>query len=729
MTEIEDKIDQSQGRDFCPWRPGAEPMMSLMDILRIVRHHWFVGLFCAALISGSVGSKLMTQQSQYRAESSLVIELATEHIIDVKEVLNTGMQNHNMLVPFMNTHIKRLKSRWLAEQVIDSLEPSVYDRFIQGYIGSLANYEVVEPRPDATALLMQEALEVNWEEDSQAIQIVITHMDPEVAKKLANLYIDQYIEYMALLRAESTSEAVSFLGQEVEELRAKLANREIELHAYRKAKNLVTGNRGESIVSQKLTQLSEAVTKARVRLSGVESRLEQIHLAGDDWSLLMNIPFIGGRADVKGIYAQLQDLRREQQVLNQTYLSRHPKVVENQTSQVAVSDALSHAIEQARQEVSVEHSTVVGELKDLEARLDEAEEDALQMELDLIDYRMLDRQVERLRKAYDALSARYSDTAIAERMELNSVRILDRAVRPEKPVWPNHQKIAIITVCLAGLCFFAVPLGIELVDARLVSFSDIESHSGKRLLGDVRHYPRKKKAQIRHAVLRKDEDLLEPFRTIYSRLRLKAGLKVNKMSFVVTSSLPGEGKSFVSSNLAATFATHGFRVLLVDCDLRKPSLHEFFGQENSHGITAWFTSLGSEQALQERSENERLGIVSVHENLSLLTAGEVIKMPTEILGDSRTADLFSRLKARFDVLIIDTAPVGLFLDATLIGEHTDGCVFVARQFKVSRAKARYSMRLLDDSGTPVLGVVFNAIKDVSAAVGYGRQASNYYGHG
>jgi capsular exopolysaccharide synthesis family protein len=371
----------------------------------------------------------------------------------------------------------------------------------------------------------------------------------------------------------------------------------------------------------------------------------------------------------------------------------------------------------------------VAELKDLETSLAETKQEALQVELDLIEYRMLDRQVERLRLTYDALSTRYSDTTIAERMDLNTVRALDVAIMPSNPAWPDHQKIALVMCCLAGVCFVAVPLGVELVDGRLSSFADVESYSNKPLLGDLRHFPRKSLEEMAHAVFRKDIDLLEPFRSIYSSLRMKTDLGAGPLSLVVTSSLPGEGKSFVSCNLAAAFATHNYRVLLVDCDLRRPSLHQAFGAENEHGLTAWYASLQSDRSTQASHETESLGIVSVHENLSLLTAGKSSDMPTEILGDSKTAALFERLKQDYDVVIFDTAPVGLFADATLVADYADSCIFVARQFKVSRAKARYSIGLMDNLNISVLGVVFNGIRDVTAAVGYGKQASSYYGYG
>ena len=151
--------------------------------------------------------------------------------------------------------------------------------------------------------------------------------------------------------------------------------------------------------------------------------------------------------------------------------------------------------------------------------MNETKQEALQVELDLIDYRVLERKVERLRLTYEALSARYSETTIAERMNLNTIRALDSAVLPSSPAWPEPKKIALISLCLAGMCFVAVPLGLEFLDFRVKTFADIETYVGKQLIGHLLDFPNKDKEALVKAVLENDEDLQEPFRAIYSGLR------------------------------------------------------------------------------------------------------------------------------------------------------------------------------------------------------------------
>ncbi|MFT4900918.1 MAG: succinoglycan biosynthesis transport protein ExoP [Lentimonas sp.] len=707
----------------------SESLISIFDILYILRQYWFVGTIAAMICACVIAAYLFSQEPQYSAKASIVVELDTENILDVGEVVQSGIKNPNLMVSYMNTHIDRLKSRAMAKRVIDSLDPVLEQRFIEGYIGPLEALKPDQKLPDASVLLYKYALDVSWGQESQSITIEITHSDRLLCQVLADQYVEQYILHKASDRTRSTSDAVSFLAKQVEELRGELSSAEADLQGYRREKNIITEERAEGIISQSMKQWNEAITAARVRLLVAESRLKQIDYADGDLERLMNIPFVGGREGTQMIHAQLQELTREYKVFDQIFLQNHPKMIENRASYQAVTESLWSAIQQASNEVQVESATIQAELQELEGRLHDSQEQALNKEQDLIQYRVLKNRVDTMRTIYENLSARLNETTIAERMNLNTIRALDAATLPDSPIWPDPKKIVLASGFVGGIVFLGIPLLISLLDGRVKNFFDIESYIGKPVLGHVLECHGKSSTTLARGVLNRDEALVESFRAIYGGLRLRLKFGDELCSLVVTSSMSGEGKSFVASNLAAIFAKHKYRVLLVDCDLRRPVLHDDFDQVNERGLVQWVQDSRSTPSNKNANHHPELRVVSIFENLDLLRSGGLCDSPTEVLGAPRFKELIQTLQGNYDVIIYDTPPLGLFPDATLVADHANATIFVARQNLVTRQKVRYAVSVMDETHAPVIGVIFNRLRDVKNVVGFGKFGRNYYGYG
>ena len=707
-------------------------LISLIDVLYIIRNRWKSGFLAGGAFGLLFIYAVVSREDVYEAQASMIVELNSKNMMDIRRDDDTRVTNVNLLNTYMNTYVQRLKTRELAEAVVDSLSAEELQDLMKPYIVPVSERPIDAEEPDPAGILMKNALDVDRGEDdgSQLIRVIIQHPNAAMAQRLANAYVDGFIDYIASSRSTSTSEASDFLGRQVELLRDELEAAETELQEFRWEHNLFTVQQDKGIVVERLRRLSDAETNASIRLLEAESRVEQIEKAQDDLDRLLEIPFIGGLTNINSIYNQLNELKRERQALDATYLRRHPRILENEASQQSVSAALALSVEHACKQVESECSAIRFELSILDKKTSQSEQAVLDTERSLLDYKRQERSVENLHRMLDMLSTRYNETNIAQKINLNNVRVLNRARLPSTPNTLSRVQVLAGAIFLAGIFLVGVPLGIELLDNRLSSFSDIEFYSGKPLLGDLRLFPKKNNPELYQAVLRDDDDLHESFRSIYTAIRLKIGVGNQALSIVVTSSLPGEGKSMVSSNLAATFASHGSRVLLVDCDLRRSTLHAAFEKENDLGLIKWHDALSHPvDRIEDTELTMSLGIVAINSRLSLLPSGGTSVHATEILSDRKVAELFERLKQRYDVVIYDTAPVGLFADATVVAEYADECVFVARQYQATRSKVRNSIGLMDQSNARVLGVVFNGIKDVSAAVGYGNQNRNNYGAG
>lgn len=708
---------------------SARQLLSLSDLINIVWQRWILASSVGFVLAALFAVLLLNQTSQYKAEASIVVELNADNVVNVQEVVESGVKNSSLLSSAMNTHIERLKSRMMAQKVLDTLSDQQKQRLIAPFLGQSDEIKEDEPTPDACNFLAGNMLHVSWKPDSQVLRIAYTHTDKRLAKLIADRYASRYISMQLELRGASTNQAVEFLDEQAFELRARLEKEEEALQKYRDENDLVTVEQNQLVVTERLRNLNSVITAARVRMLSAESRMKQIDAADGQLDQLMNIPFIGGRANIERVYSNLQALKTEANVLAETYLERHPKAVENLTKQRAVEKVLWLAIRQAGNEVDIERQTTVDELNSLQSKLDEAEYEARRLESLSIEYRVLARKVDAQREIFDRITSRFNETSIAQQMNLTTMRILDYAALPNKPVWPDTKKIALASIFIFVAFFFGVPFGIELFDNRLRTFADIERFACKLILGDIPEMRGCTELEIAQVANNSNKDISERFRSIFGFIRLNVGELLSPHTFLFTSSVPTEGKSVVVSNMGYVFAAHGFKTILVDFDLRRPSVHKYKDVDNLKGLLEWVRS--GDPLADNIIEDSLLGIRKVTDagEYYILTSGGSTRQASEIIGHDRMDLMISRLRQEFDIILLDTPPVGVFQDAIIAADYADHTIFVARQNVTTRQKTRHSIGLMDRTEAPVLGVAFNGVKNVKAAAGLGGSYGNSESYG
>lgn len=712
-----------------PTHHSERQLVSLRDLLNIVWQRWILASSMGFALAGLFAIFLLNQTAQYTAEASIVVELNADNVVNVQEVVESGVQNSSLLSSAMNTHIERLKSRMMAQNVLDTLSDQQHKRLVSSFIGQSDEIKEGEPLPDASIFLAGKMLDVSLKPDSQVLRIAYTHTDRHLAKLIADRYASRYIRIQLELRGESTDQAVEFLDEQAYELRARLEADEEALQEYRDKNDLVTVEQNQLVVTERLRDLNSVITTARVRMLSAESRMKQIDAAEGQLDQLMNIPFIGGRSNIERIYSDLQALKTEADVLSGTYLERHPKAVENLTKQRAVEKVLWLAIRQASNEVDIERQTTVDELDSLQSKLDEAEYEARRLERLSIEYRVLARKVDAQREIFDRITSRFNETSIAQQINLTTMHILDYATLPNNPVWPDTKKVALASIFIFLALFIGIPFGVEFFDNRLRTFADIEGFAGKLILGDIPEMQGMTELEIAQVANNLNKDMAECFRSIFGFIRLNAGELPPPHTFLFTSSVPTEGKSVVVSNMGYVFSAHGFKTILVDFDLRRPSVHKYNGTDNLKGLVEWFRS--GDPLADDIMLDPFLGIRKVPDagDFYILTSGGSTRQASEIIGHDRMDLLISRLRQEFDIILFDTPPVGVFQDAIIAADYADHSIFVARQNVTTRQKTRHSISLMDRSEAQVLGVVFNGVKDVKVAAGLGGSYGNSESYG
>ena len=324
-----------------------------------------------------------------------------------------------------------------------------------------------------------------------------------------------------------------------------------------------------------------------------------------------------------------------------------------------------------------------------------------------VEYDSLKSQADAAKAHYAGILDRLNQTQTTKAFERIPLRALDQAQVSYSPIAPKRQRIMRTCFILGAAIFVALGMGLNFIDDRIKSTWDVEHIIGVRLIGILPQFSSRKRKKDPAATLGGDRSqAVEPFLRIYSSMKTHSRFDYPK-SLLITSTSPGEGKTLVSTNLAATFARHSRRVVLMDCDLRCPMLHRHFRMPNNTGLVHWFDN----GARLEGSaiHNPHLGLAKVSDNFWVLPSGGHSKSPTRIFENPVFGKLIEKLKQEFDLVVIDSPPMGVVADPVLIAERADEILYVCRFNLACRRYIKLHIRTFLNRKDAVLGIVLNRL--------------------
>ncbi|HXQ80041.1 MAG TPA: polysaccharide biosynthesis tyrosine autokinase, partial [Opitutaceae bacterium] len=484
------------------------------------------------------------------------------------------------------------------------------------------------------------------------------------------------------------------------------------------------------IVSDTLKSVNTALTNSRLEMLNVEGLVQEVADFKKSGKDLLEISYIASHGAVPTLKAQLSDAEQTKSLLMDRYLEKHPKVIDN-ANRIAVTKAeLAKAVELAIADLSTRLSSAQDNVRSLEKEYAAKEAQELSLRALSVDYNSLQSRATVAKSYYMEILDRLNQTTTFKNLDKISLHPLDRAQVSSSPISPNVGSITRTSVGLGVLVFLGVAIGLGFVDDRVKSAWDVESFIGVHLLGIIPQLGTLGSAD-QFSVSEpgsENESGTEAFLSLYSSVKIQSKLDFPK-SILVTSTIPGEGKTLISGNLAACFARHGKRTLLMDCDLRRPMLHRHFSQQNSAGIISWFDQGAHLDG--EVLANPNLGIVKLGDNLWLLTSGGRSKSPTELLENPVFARLLERLKKEFDLVVIDSPPMGAVTDSMLIAERADEVVYVCRFNRSHRKHIKLYIKGLREGRNEILGIVLNGLSprriEYYSNYRYYRSYKKYYG--
>lgn len=698
-------------------KAAAPATFDLRQPLVVLRSHLLVATAIAVVVCTLVLWAQIRRPKLYMATSTLLVE--RNERADGREIV--GPAGNELLVL---TRLEQLHSPELTDRVVGSLAPEEL-----AMVTGTGDNRTGGGDPSARARgMVRGAVTFDRRPNTTLIAITAIHRDPRAAAFLANRVAEQAVKYAFDRNVASTDASLSFLRDQAEDMRKKAESAERALQEYRQRFNMVSLEASQNIIVDSLKSLNNSATAARVNRLAIEAQLQQVEAVlkrGDDPTELASIK---GFEPIADISKRISDLRAKRIVMAQRYGRRHPAMIENQSGIDALKRNLDEQVKSAVAGLRTQREKALTEEKQLGDQREKAEKQALQLDEVGVKYNILRREVESDTASYSQILSRLNDAAITAQLRGANLKVSELAAVPGAPFSPNAQKALLITGALALAILFGYPFCAEMFFGRIRSAADVEYHLGCELLGEIGSLTRVTEKD-RPLLVKSDQDeaASEQFRALYSQLGLSSKIDPPK-TILITSTAPGEGKSFIAANLAESFVAHGRRTLLVDADFRRPAQHRNFNVDNKAGIIRWLDNRGRPDDNLLKDSN--LGILEIHAGLHLLRTGGLSRRASELMELGRLTGLFAELQRRFDVIILDTPPAGIFPDALAFAKVCHELVYICRFNAVSRQAVRDVLERLRQTELEMPGVALNAMPAGFGGSyyykGYSYQRAKYY---
>ena len=691
---------------------GQNPHRTFQDYLLILRERiWYIVVVFLVVFSSSLVYTL-SEVKIYQSQATVQIFRRDPAVMNMQQVVDTDVRSAEDL----NTQIKVLESAAIVTRVAERITGEDLQKF-------LAPYE----KTTADVTYIAEVLFRNRKIIPQRLTLVVSiayqHPDRVVAAKVANLFAEAYLDHNQSLRVVETTKAGDELKRELEAQQKLVERLGRELQDYKEKLNMPALDQRKDTVSESLKLHNAEHARAQIQLGAAEARVNQVKEIRARKGDLTELTFIAAQPTIVQLTQELAKSKIAIASLKERYRDKHPTMMLALNQVQQTERELNRQIEVAAAQVESEYQTARRSFEDAQRELGKRRDESLALDRMGLEYTDRERNLKLNEKLLDNIIARSRETTMSTNIATQNARIVDRAVPPraDKPIFPNvplNLGLGLVGGLGLGLAF---AFFVAFIDDRVKSSFDIEGVVGLPLIGiipQIKRMEQPEKAQI--VVNNADRQVAEAFLTLHSSLRLKDESK-NAKCILVTSTIPGEGKSFTTTNLALTFAAHGERVVVVDCDLRKPNIHKSFRLENLKGVI---------DVCGGKSTIDDVVIRNVHPNLDVIPAGGRAKNPTQILNSKAFEIMISDLRKSYDRVFVDTPPLAAVSDALIVLPLVDGSIFTIFFNKVRRKAAQFAAKKLLEANVPNFGAVLNglnlAVSGYYYAQYYDKSYKDYY---
>jgi capsular exopolysaccharide synthesis family protein len=732
MKEIKDNIIAKTIQTFSVIKPKVVSSIAEEEILNVDlnfneyfnlikrRKSLIIKILCSVLFLAVVF--LILQPSKYTAQTQLQINVGGSNSLDLQS-LSSGISSDAAAIA---TELDVIQSRYLMTKVIDQLNllndlefsqksnlfntittylRSLFYTFSDEDSGTLEKERNTKYMTTAVDNMLKN-LKVTQKPRSYTIYINFTSKSPKKAARIANAIADEYLMNQLSVKFDATKRANDWLNKKTGELQKKVRESELLVQEFTKEHGLIK-SQGSTINDQQIAQLNSQLILARAESSQAQARLETISEDGGSISEIINSRLI---QDLK---AQEAEVLRKRSDLASRYGRRHPEMINVENELQGLRDKIKLEESKIISNIKNEANIAKNKEKSLEDSLSRLQEKSGNSTYDEVQLAELERQKNVNLALYESFLSKFKETSQSQTFQQADARIISPAEVPLKSSFPNTKLTLFLAFVFGAGLGVVVAFILERLDNSFRSTEQLEKETPFAAIGMIPEII--ESTDIMNYILQDaSHAYCESMRSILTAVHFSNPDNIPK-SIMITSSIPKEGKSTFAATMAAINAKSGIKVLLVDCDMRKPRVAKIFGQKVKYGLTDLLTGDASEEDVILKDKASGLHFIASHSNTH---------NSQDILGSQKMQHFVKKMADKYDLVIYDTPPLLAVSDALVLAKIVDTSIFVVRWGKTPKQLVKAALKHLEASKIKLAGTVLSQV-NLEKHKGYGFADSGY----